>query len=228
MEVKTNSNATKRATPIIITCVLIVTSLLFSGCAHEMLIAKGPKYESSTRATYMILPFGDANAPKYRLKHQNATIIVRDALESAFMERGFKTIHCPESFSSEAVHGVTQTASVDFNTEQLNDQVTEQNIKATIQASLGKQGITEGQAVAAGRQNGADIVLFGVVTAFYRGNFAGEYTTVGFSVKAIDVETGEIAWKASLIRKVGFNYNYDPSLFAQKIARKLVNNLVGK
>jgi hypothetical protein len=101
----------------------------------------------------MILPFGDANATEYRLKYQNAAIVVRNVLETAFMERGFKTIHCPSTFSSEA--------------------------------SLGKQGIREEQAVEIGKQGGADIVLFGVVTEFYKGSFWGDYTTVGFIVKAM-------------------------------------------
>ena len=149
-------NIVKCAIPVIpFSCILIaIGSLFLTGCASQMMIAKGPGFEASTRATYMILPFGDANAPAYRLKYQNAADVVRDALESAFMEQGFKTIHCPEALSSDAVHGEMQTVTADLSTEKLSDENTKQHFEAKGETILGKQGISEGQAVAAGKQGG--------------------------------------------------------------------------
>ena len=212
---------------------IFVPCLFLTGCAaHEMIIAKGSKFETSTRATCMILPFGDANSPQYRLKYQNAASVVRDALETAFIEQGFKIIRCPEAFSSEAVQGVAQTVSVDLSTEQLNAEVTKQHFEAKAQATLGKQSLTEGQAIEIGKRGGADLVLFGLVTAYYRGLYKGfgdyDHTTVGFSVKAIDTKTGEIAWKVTLIRKCRWDTAYEPSVYAVEIARQLATELMGK
>lgn len=213
----------------------LLLGLIFvaSGCAHEPMIAKGSMFESSINSAYMILPFGDLNSPKYRYNYQNAALVVRDAFETAFLEQGFKIIRCPDALSSDAVRGVKKTVTANLSNEEMENESTtstKKNLEVESQSSLGIQGITEGQAIEAGKEGGADIVLMGVVTTFYRGVFlAGDnYTTVGFSVKAIDVKTGEIAWKASISRQTQWDFDYDPSMYAQDLARELAKELVGK
>jgi hypothetical protein len=206
-----------------------IACLILAGCAAgQCTVAKGPKFDPSANASYMILPFGDTNENCYRLQYQNAASLVRDAFETAFLEQGFKIKPCPEARTSEAISGVKGTMTADYTKENAKDSAEKQQLAVESQVRVGEQGITEEHGLEAGKLGGADVVLFGTVTAFYRGVFGGRYTTVGFSVKAIDVKTGEVVWKASLMRSTRWTYNYDPGMYAQEIAKRLVSELVGK
>jgi len=59
-------------------------------------------------------------------------------------------------------------------------------------------GFTDQEWIKVGKMLNADVVIFGAVTSYNRviGGPA-VYTTVGFSVKAVDVETGMIIWKGA-------------------------------
>ena len=137
---------------------LTVPCLFLVGCASQSRVAKGPMFDASARATYMILPFGDANEPRYRGQFPNAASVVRDAFETAFLVQGFKTISCPEAHASDAIHGVTRTANVDLATETNNAGLIRQHLKAELQAQFGEQGITEEDAIDSGKRHGADFL----------------------------------------------------------------------
>lgn len=209
-----------------------VACLLLVGCAQEFTVVKGPKFDSLARASYMILPFGDTNEARFRVQYPNAASAVSDAFESAFIANGFTTIPCPEARTSGAILGVTGSRNDQRITEKPTDSRREQRTTSEGQVLLGEQGITMEQGIEWGRKAGADVVLFGTVTAFYRGvgafSSGPNNTTVGFSVKAIDVKTSEIVWKASLIKPTKYQYNYEPTMYAAELANQLVGGLVGK
>jgi hypothetical protein len=206
---------------------MIMISLVLAGCTRPIIV-KGPNFNSSTKLKYMIMPFGDVTEPKFRLQYPNAAETVRDAFESAFLETGIATVAYKEGRITEALVGTKKTAKGEIIAEKPSDTEAKIRVSAESQDILSKEGITLEQGIESGRQAGADAVLFGTVTAFRRGTFAEDYTTVGFSVKAIDVKTSGIMWKASLIQKTGWEYNYDPSMYAAELAKKLVHELAGK
>jgi len=51
-------------------------------------------------------------------------------------------------------------------------------------------------------------------------------TKVGFSVKAVNVETGVILWKGSHTKTTKLKYNYDPGAYANEVAREIVQELI--
>jgi hypothetical protein len=206
---------------------MVMISLFIVGCSRPVIV-KGPSFNSSDKLKYMIMPFGDVTEPQYRLKYPNATGAVRDAFETAFLETGIATVAYSEGRITEAIVGSKKTAKGEIIADKPNDSQERIRVSAEAQEILSEQGITMEEGIESGRRGGADVVLFGTVTAFRRGSFCGDYTTVGFSVKAIDVKTSGIMWKASLIQKTGWEYNYDPTMYATELAKRLVDELLSK
>jgi hypothetical protein len=75
--------------------------------------------------------------------------------------------------------------------------------------------------------NATHCFITGTVEEYFQGRFGGKNTTVGFSVKATDAESGEILWKASHSITTEWEYNYAPSLLAKRVAGELVDSLSG-
>ncbi len=71
----------------------------------------------------------------------------------------------------------------------------------------------------------AECVITGTVGEYFQGGFGGKNTTVGFNVKATDVESGEILWKTSHSITTKWEYNYSPPLLAKRVANELVEAL---
>ena len=84
----------------------------------------------------------------------------------------------------------------------------------------------EDELIEVGKMLNADVVILGTVTTFFRGQFGGPYTTVGFSIKAVHVESGTILWKAYHAKSTNWDYKYDPGLFSMEIADELVKKLM--
>jgi len=209
--------------------IVALTSLLMVGCAGARVgtIAKGPAFDASTKAVYMVLPFADANEPQFRRSYENASSVVKDAMETSFLEQGFRVKSCPQARASDSIHSNTHTIETKIHAKEPENEFSAE-MKTKSQSQFGERGITEEQAIEIGKSGNADFVVMGVVTAFYRGAGArhvNNYTTVGFSAKAIDVNTGLIAWKASLTRKVGFKFDYDPVALAQKVSKEIIAEL---
>lgn len=79
----------------------------------------------------------------------------------------------------------------------------------------------------------ADLIITGSVTAWQTGTFGGNTSTVGASVKAIDVNSGIIMW--SIDKSVGttyytdgLSYNAPPELVAKKLVRGMVDDFIKK
>jgi curli biogenesis system outer membrane secretion channel CsgG len=91
--------------------------------------------------------------------------------------------------------------------------------------------VTEADAMAATATSGADAVIFGEVRVYFQGTNTwsvtpDQKTTVGFSVRAVDVRTHEILWSATHSRSVEFDFGSSPEAFSQKVADELVASLV--
>ena len=210
---------------------VVLTSLFIAGCTTRVgTIAKSSNFNTSTKAVYMVLPFADANEPQFRQTYENASSVVRDAMETAFIEQGFQVKSCPKARASDSIHGNTHSTEMNVLAKEQEDEFSAQ-MKTKSQSKFGERGITEEQAIEAGKSGGADFAVIGVVTAFYRGAGAGkvnDYTTVGFSAKAIDVNSGLVAWKISLTRRTKFWFSHDPVIFAQEIAKEVIAELSEK
>ncbi|MBN2104200.1 hypothetical protein JW835_09195 [bacterium] len=72
---------------------------------------------------------------------------------------------------------------------------------------------------------GATAVIHGYLTDYYQGSFFGGYTTVGFSVKALGIENGQILWKAERSKKMQWDYDYDPAFLAKELAKEMIQEL---
>jgi hypothetical protein len=73
-----------------------------------------------------------------------------------------------------------------------------------------------------GTDTNCDIQISGLVTAYYKGSFAGDYTTVGLDLKATDKKLGVIVWKTAYVKSTKWNYKYDPALLADEVASELL------
>lgn len=180
--------------------ILSVMIFIMSGCggSKRALIWTSYELDRYQAKTYAVLPFEDRNSPKYKNKYVDAAEIVRDAFETAFLETGHRT--------------------VERNKLRM----------VTSELELSMSGLTEEQGMEIGKMLNVDAVVFGIVTSYYRGSFFGDYTTVGFSVRAVHVESGVIIWKGSHTKKAKWNYDLDPGIYANEVAREIVQGLITK
>ena len=93
-------------------------------------------------------------------------------------------------------------------------------VGSALEAALMKTGL---QLVVVGKE---DVSLIGIVSSYYRGSFAWQYTTVAFSIKAVDKKTGSVLWTASHAKTKKWHYNYEPAILAQEVSNELVQKLV--
>jgi hypothetical protein len=124
-----------------------------------------------------------------------------------------------------------------FETEFLNTgyQLVERSRIQSVVSELkfSMTGLTEEQGIQIGKMLNVDAVIFGTVTAFYRG-VGDEQTTVGFSVKAVHVTNGLILWKASHTKRPGWTSRQlgqtggDPVAYASDVAKEIVQELIAK
>jgi hypothetical protein len=70
-----------------------------------------------------------------------------------------------------------------------------------------------------------DVSISGSVTTFHKGTFLDGYTTVSFSLKAVDKKTGAIIWRADHAKETQFDYDYNPVLLAREAVQELVKEL---
>ena len=147
---------------------------------------------------YVLMPFDDRNPPKYKKHYPDATEVVKEAFETAFLETDYR---------------VLERGKLD---------------KIIDEMQLSMSGLTEEQGINLGKMLNAEAVIYGTVTTFYRGSFLGSYTTVSFSVKAVHVESGVIIWKGNHTNETKFDYDYDPAALAHKVAKEIVQELIAK
>ena len=180
--------------------VFVIILSVLSGCAgnKNAIMWTSPDFNIHQPQVYTILPFEDRNAEKYKADYPDAADIVRDAFETAFLKTRNRIVE----------------------RRKLQSLLSEKKLALT--------GLTEEQGIEIGKMLNTDIVVFGTVKSFYKGSILGSYTTVGFSVRAVTVSTGEIVWKGSHTKSTTWDYAYDPAAFAEEVADELVQELILK
>jgi hypothetical protein len=175
---------------------------------------------------YMILPFGDATDLRFRAENPNASTVVRDAFEDAFIDRGYHTVSYLEDRNSNIILQARNTYDRDVKVESSSPNNTDTHTKGESRIVIGDEGISTADGMKFAKEAGADVVIFGTVTNYYRGRPGGRiYTTVGYSVKAVDVNTGEILWKKGRSQGVSFFFDIDPAIYAKQISKLIVDDI---
>jgi curli biogenesis system outer membrane secretion channel CsgG len=157
-----------------------------------------PDFNLYQSKVYTILPFEDRNAEKYKADYSDAADVVRDAFETAFLKTKNRIVE----------------------RKKLQSLISEKKFALT--------GLTQEQGIEIGKMLNTDIVVFGTIKSYYKGSILGSYTTVGFSVRAVKVSTGEIVWKGSHTKSTSWDYAYEPAAFADEVADELVQELISK
>ena len=143
----------------------------------------------------VILPFDNSNLQEHKDNYPEATETVRDRFETAFLEAG---------------HRVVERNMID---------------KLISELKFSMSGLTEQLGIKVGKMLDADVVIFGAVTSYYRVMWGPVvYTTVGLSVKAVDVETGVIIWKGSHTKTIFwdiFDVN-SPASLAREVTKEII------
>lgn len=182
---------------------LTLLLLSLSGCQPKIQADMFTSAELGSRApkTYVVLPFESRISERETRKHPDAHEVLTDAFETAFLETGARLV---ERARLREVLG---------------------------EAALSASGLTEEDTVRLGKLLSADAVLFGTVTAYHKGGFGSQATTVSLTVKAIDVASGAILWKGTSTytgAPMGTNYSIDPAVAARDAAKGLVAELLKK
>lgn len=135
------------------------------------------------------------NLQENKYEFPEAAETVRDGFESAFLEAGYQ---------------VVERSMIE---------------KIISELKFSMSGFTDQQGIEVGKMLNAGSVIFGSVTSYNKERLTPAiYTTVGFSVKAVDVATGVIIWKGSHTKTVYwdlFDTDSLPSL-AREVAKEIV------
>ena len=184
----------------ILNVILAVTLSFFAGCAGSKTAIMWTSADLNVYKpnVYVILPFENWNLSKYKAKYPEAAEILREAFETAFLETGHRVVE----------------------RNRLEEIISELRFSMF--------GLTEEQGITIGKMLNVDAVIFGTVKSFYRGSLLGDYTTVGFSVKAVHVGSGVILWKGSHTKTTKWIYDYDPRSYASEVAKEIVQELIAK
>jgi hypothetical protein len=161
---------------------------------------------SAASYSYGIAPFTDNNLPEYRKLSPNAATTVQRAFESAFLRTRWKLIVLSEVRQ--------QPARVDISEGVIH------HVAAHVE---------DDDAIQAAKAAGATAVILGQVDVYFRGNgfgYSNDYTTVGLSVRAVDVNTKQILWSATDSKSSRFRFNAPPEGVARTVANELVMSLV--
>lgn len=178
----------------------IIILFLLTHCAanKNATVWTSPDFHMKQSKVYAILPFDDHNSAKYQADYPDAAEVVRDAFETAFI-----------------------------NTQ--NRVVERSKLKSILsESAFAMSGMTEEKGIEVGKMLNADIVVFGTVKTFYKGSLLGPYTTVGFSVRAVNVGSGVILWKGSHTKSTSWKYDYDPAALVDEIAQDIVQELLAR
>ena len=176
-------------------CAIAVLALL-TGCGNSASVWVSPDVGSVDSRTYAVMAFENRLPNEQQKDYPEAAEVVRDAFETAMLGRGARLV---------------ERAKVE-------------HLLAELARSKSPMHTTE-NAVKVGRLANAGAVVWGAAHSFFRGKAFGRYTTVGFSVKAVDAETGAILWKGSHTKSTKFDYDYEPSALAEEVAQEIAEKL---
>jgi curli biogenesis system outer membrane secretion channel CsgG len=186
----------------------IIILIITAGCSSvDKSVFINPQMKSYNIKTVVILPLENSNSERYKKFFPEAPVIIRDALESSLIKTGWQIIE----------------------REKISRVIDELKLQAT--------GLTLEDGVRIGRMLNADVIAIGEVTSYVQGAVAEksptgelEYTTVGFNVRAVNIESGVILWKISVVNSDRdiFTYTNPVQGHAIRVADRAVNELIKK
>jgi curli biogenesis system outer membrane secretion channel CsgG len=186
---------------------IITGFLLFVfGCSSvDKSVYLNPQMKNYNIKTVVVLPLENNNTEKYKKYYPEAPDVIRDALESSLIKTGWQIIE------REKISKILQ------------------------ELELQVSGLTIENGVKIGKMLNADVIVIGQVTSYVQGAVDDksptgelEHTTVGFNVRAVDIDSGVIMWKISVVDsdKNIFTYTNPVQGHAIKVADRAVNELV--
>ncbi|MCG2821362.1 MAG: CsgG/HfaB family protein [Candidatus Atribacteria bacterium] len=185
----------------------IILAIIFStmvACTlkkTEPTVWVGPHLNDKSSKVCVILPFANSNLQEHKDNYPEASKTVRDSFETAFLEVG---------------HRVVERNMID---------------KLIAELEFSMSGLTEQLGIKVGKMFDADIVIFGTVKSYYRIIWGPiVYATVGFSIKAVDVETGVIVWKGDHTKTIFWDiFDVDsPASLAREVTKEIIATFLGK
>jgi curli biogenesis system outer membrane secretion channel CsgG len=187
-------------------CLLVLILSAAVGCSSvNKSVYVNPQIKSYNVKTVVVLPLENNNSERYKRYFPEAPEVIRAALESSLVKTGWQIIE----------------------REKISKVIDELEIHAS--------GLTLENGVKIGRMLNADVIIIGQVTAYVQGEVADEsptgkleHTTVGFDVRAVNIDSGVIMWKISVVDsdKNIFTYTNPVQGYAITVADRAVNELV--
>jgi len=186
----------------------IIVSVLFiaAGCSSvDKSVYLNPQIKKYSIKTVVVLPLENNNSERYKEYYPEAPDVVRDALESSLIKTGWQIIE------------------------------REKISKILAELELQSSGLTLENGVKIGKMLNADVIVIGQVTSYIQGAVEDksptgelEHTTVGFNVRAVNIDSGVILWKINVVDsdKNIFTYTNPVQGHAIRVADKAVDELV--
>jgi curli biogenesis system outer membrane secretion channel CsgG len=161
---------------VLLVSLLLIISCGTSGNANYFVRKDVKKFKINSIA---ILDFEDNNSENYKSYFPEATKVTENAIQSSFLLFGYNIIE----------------------RNQLKKVLAEQKLQLT--------GLTNEDRVRIGRLLNADLIVMGSVTAYVQGSTPKdsitkkfEKTHFGFTIKGIDVETGNIIFSGVVSKQI--------------------------
>ena len=186
--------------------ILIIIFLFLAGCSSlDKSVYVNPRIKSYKVKTLVVLPLDDNNSEKYKKFFPEAAGVIRDALESSLIKTGWQIIERKKIFN------------------------------VIRELELQNTGLTLENGVKIGKMLNADVIVLGQVTSYVQGQVADksptgklEHTTVGFNVRAVNIESSVIMWKINVVDsdKNVFTYTRPVQGYVIKVADSAVNELI--
>jgi len=186
--------------------IIIMIIFITAGCSSvDKGVYVNPQMKSYSIKTIVVLPLENNNSEKYKEYYPEAPEVIRDALESSLLKTGWQIIE----------------------REKISKIISELELQAS--------GLTLENGVKIGKMLNADVIIIGQVTSYVQGAVDDssptgelEHTTVGFNVRAVNIDSGVILWKISVVDsdKNIFTYTNPVQGHAIKVAEGAVDELV--
>jgi hypothetical protein len=171
----------------------------------------GVNYHNLDHDSYAVLPFVDIRTNKQRTSGCDAERVMTDSFETALMNTGSKIVE-----RNKIQHVLKQ-------------------MQFEYQGNVDEEQLQE-----IGKLTNSKAIVLGMIRDFKNAEFndkekpdkATKCTTISFSVKAINIKTGEILWKGALTKSTGFKddffckCNYNVIQYADKVSNDMVEKIM--
>lgn len=185
---------------------LSVILILSAGCSSvNKNVYVNPEIKKYNVKTIVVLHLENNNSERYKKYFPEAPGVIRDALESALIKTGWQIIE------------------------------REKISKVLSELELQLSGLTFENSMKVGQRLNADVIVIGQVTSYVQGAVSDksptgelEHTTVGFNVRAVDINSGVIIWNINVVDSDQniFTYTNPVQGHALKVADMAVDELV--